>query len=464
MTHTNTHKRELIAASAFVGVLAITAFVHHSMVSDGSRSSSEFAATCDGGCHSAAGKESTPAERLAIRLKNRLERSGVEASESSLVLALNERDAMAKKTVTIEVTETGTGSNTDTWTFSPAEHPGIIVFTHDWSGPRFVVDEHALTQILSTRSIEGMHTVVNPVITSVTYDGYVNRSNPVPHAQDGFAYNVKDLAAQITAALHNDEQRVALRLPYEKAHVTLKTADGEQKLTLLATGLSDYSNSPDERIWNVHKAIDERVNNVVVEKGAEFSFNATLGGPVTLDKGWKEAMGLFGGGAALTPGAGICQAATTTFRAAILAGFPITYKRNHSMFVDHYEPYGVGLDATIFPGTHDMTFVNDTASSILLQSYIVGDDVFVNVYGVDDGRSVELDGPYFATTRPRAPELRPLGHEEIGWVRHVTYADGTVKTMPSIAWYYKGFMRSVATKYAGKGMELLTTKTPQGTI
>jgi len=464
MTHINTHKRELIAASTLVGLLAITALISHSPWSSDGRDSIHSAAGCEGGCHGAAPDESTPAERLAVRLKSRLERAGTEASETSLVRALEERDAMLKNTVTVTVKQTGSGSKSDTWTFSPAKHPGIFSFVHDWAGPRFEVSTHALSQILSNAAPEGMHAVVHPVVTSINYDGFVNRTNAMERARDGFEYDTDDLAKRISTALHDGESEIALTLPYEQAYITLKTGSGSEKLTLLATGISDYSNSPPERIWNVHKAVDERVNNVAVARGEQLSFNATLGGPVTLDKGWVEGMGLFGGGAALTPGAGICQAATTVFRAALLAGFPITEKRNHSMFVDHYEPYGVGLDATIFPGTHDMSFINDTASHIVLQSYIVGDDVFVNVYGIDDNRTVTLDGPYFAATKPRAKELRPLGHEEIGWVRHVTYADGTVKTMPSIAWYYKGFMRSVVTKYTGKGMELLTTKAPQDTI
>jgi vancomycin resistance protein YoaR len=138
------------------------------------------------------------------------------------------------------------------------------------------------------------------------------------------------------------------------------------------------------------------------------------------------ALGIFGG-EDLRPvlGGGICQVATTVYRAAVHAGLPITKRANHSLFVTYYEKYGVGLDATIYPGEQDFTFFNDSPHYLLLQAYAEGDEAVVNVYGTPDGRSVALDGPFLSSN---APDLmikdRPIKINEIAWKRSVTYTDG----------------------------------------
>lgn len=375
-----------------------------------------------------------------------------------------QREELEGRSVDILVTDSSDGSHTTQWTLSVAAHSNLITFEHSVLTDRYGVDTDVLTEILEAGKIDGMQALVQAHVSLVESDGYTLRARTENIARDGFAYDIPALAKQIEKAIEQNIPTVSLTLPYEQAQMTIETASGAQTLSLLATGISDYSDSPEERVWNVHKAINERVNNVAVAVGEKFSFNATLGGPVTLDKGWKEGMGLFGGGAALTPGAGICQAATTVFRAALLAGLPITQKRNHSMFVDHYEPYGVGLDATIFPGVHDLSFINDTSSTIIIQSYTKGDLVYVNIYGVPDGRTVELDGPYFSSTKDRAIELRPLAWDQIGWVRRIMYTDGSVTAHPLVATYHKGFMKAVVNKYAGTPGTALLSSEQQDTL
>jgi hypothetical protein len=131
------------------------------------------------------------------------------------------------------------------------------------------------------------------------------------------------------------------------------------------------------------------------------------------------------------------------------------------MFVDHYVPYGIGLDATIFPGVHDLVFQNDSNGPLLIQSYTVGTDVFVNIYGKPNKRTVVLDGPYFKTSTHRPKELRALSSDEIGWVQTVTHKNGGERVTPLIAKYYKGFSRKITQQYAEPvGTVLLTEYGP----
>lgn len=407
---------------------------------------------------------STDERSAAHRLQQRMmSQGGTLPGIAVIEHALAERERYERLTVTLHIEDSfKKSSEKKELTIDFSKHPELLTLNRTWSSVSFVLDRDLLQQYIQT-GVFGDPLEHQSIHVKESYmDGKVLRAKNVETARSGFQYDFTNIAEAVESAMRTQTESVHIAAPYVEATVDVSLDGNNHSLTLLATGTSDFSNSPEERVWNVHKAVDERVHNIIVPKGSTFSFVDTLGGPVTLQKGWKEGMGLFGGGAALTPGAGICQAATTVYRAALLAGLPITYKRNHSMFVDHYEPYGVGLDATVFPGVHDLLFKNDTAGILLIQSYTVGDTVFVHFYGVDDGRSVALDGPYFNTTPQKSSQLRPLGYDEIGWVHTVFYADGTTKVRPIVATYYKGFPRSVKEKYAGTpGIQLLSTLAPK---
>ena len=111
------------------------------------------------------------------------------------------------------------------------------------------------------------------------------------------------------------------------------------------------------------------------------------------------------------------------------AGFPIVKRKAHSLYVTYYKQYGVGIDATIYPGTQDLVFVNDTPGPLVIQAYSEGNDAFVNFYGTPDGRTVELNGPYFASNAPEGLTYndRPVAKTEILWVQNVTYPDGETR-------------------------------------
>lgn len=469
MKHTQLQKYSThisVSCAVLLGVIAFTLGTNPNDTKHSYHSSAEqeVQSSCGDVCEMNIDGVPARTVRLAQRLQDRVFRTtGKSYSVGSMVKALQERDELLAKTVTVNVQEaSGSGSRTAKWEFKVADHRAALFMNMHWMSATFEIDRNALMHMLTHHEIADMQELSIAEVSSIKHDGFLLRGEAEVISRAGFAYNMEELADKIISAIDGNDSTIALALPYDDAYVVLKTDTGEQRLTLLGTGMSDWSDSPENRVSNVKKAFNERVNNTVVAPGDEYSFVATLGGPVTLQKGWKEALGLFGGGTAMTPGGGICQAATTVFRGALLSGLPITYKRNHSVYVDHYEPFGVGLDATIFPGVHDLSFKNDTESYVVVQSYLEGDLAYVNMYGIDDGRTVVLDGPYFMNTKPRAKELGPLGKDQIGWVQHVTYPDGTVKTKPLVATYSTGFMRSVTQTYAGVlGTKLLHMSAPQ---
>lgn len=399
-------------------------------------------------------------ENLALRLDQRLhDAKATTPGPKALGDALKERDALLGTTLRIVISALGKEQST---TVAVKDHPEwIVLHTDRWSAS-YAPDTTAIAKSLNDNAIAGLTLYRPSTVLAVTADKKnVLRAAVSAHAVGGYEMLSANTAQIIADAIAQGTPSVTLAAVYHEPTITMMGDDGAmEELTILGTGYSDFTNSTPGRLSNLHKAFEERIRNVVIKHGETFSLVASLDAPITLAKGWKEDLGLFGGGAAMTPGAGICQSATTLFRAALLAGLPIVEKRNHSLFVDHYEPLGIGLDATVFPGQQDLKIRNDTAGDMIIQSSIEGNTAIVQLFGRKDARSVTMQGPFFqnSTTRPKA--LRAIGRNEIGWVRVLTAADGTVTQEPIISSYNKPYYRSLMTKYgAAEGMKLLVPET-----
>ncbi|MGD9498634.1 MAG: VanW family protein, partial [Armatimonadota bacterium] len=72
----------------------------------------------------------------------------------------------------------------------------------------------------------------------------------------------------------------------------------------------------------------QALDGVVIEPGAELSFNRTVG-LWTADRGFLKAPVSFGGEIEPAWGGGVCQASTTLYNAALLAGLEILERHRH---------------------------------------------------------------------------------------------------------------------------------------
>ncbi len=390
----------------------------------------------------------------AARLQDRLSAQAMPAPAPHLLdQALDMRSELLKRTIDVAVI-----TDTEPKAFTMTVKPEWIVLDTGLYSARYAVDAKRVAEDIRTRKIAELPVKIDGEILSVAPDhrGVVRVVTNVI-AKPGYEFDIDATSREIANAFNQGLPEVSITVHSGDPVITWKQADGSVKtLTLLSTGLSDFANSTPGRLHNVHKAFEEKIHNVLIPSGTEFSLVPTIDAPITLEKGWMEDLGLFGGGAAKTPGAGICQSATTIYRAALLAGLPITERRYHSLFVDHYEFYGIGLDATVFPGVHNLRFRNDTPNDILMQADLEGETAIVHFYGIPDGRTTDLDGPYFMRSKNRPHNLRALGPYEIGWVRNVTLADGTIRSTPITSSYAKPFFGYVHRTYEGAdGMALL---------
>lgn len=341
--------------------------------------------------------------------------------------AMADRDSLLKQKTTVEFqveTDAASGGTLEPLVFAVNDHQEWMKSAATPSELQFTLDDSLIEAYVSQTLTTLLPTPSWATVTGETTDKYgVVRLTTSGSVRAGYLVDIPAITTEITESILAGVPRVSVPVIYDQGGVYRPGPDGQlEKMTLIAQGRSNFTNSPAGRIFNIQKALTERLNGSLVGTGATFHFNQTLKGA----SGWREALGIFEGGA-LRPvqGGGICQAATTLYRSLVKAGLPVVERAPHSLYVTYYKAYGVGIDATIFPGAQDLSFVNDTAAPILILARYEGADAFVDLYGTPDGRQVTLDGPYFSSTSGTDfVDGRGLKANEIGWKQSITWPDG----------------------------------------
>jgi len=399
--------------------------------------------------------------RIAKRLHSRvLRQRGTSPSIHMLKDAIDERQRLFKRSVEVTLS-TSENPEYDTWNVSLSRYPTWVVPNITYGSATFSVSPARIRGTLKQKEVEGIDYPQNAELLSVTgalvYKTGMTRAQTNGLAKSGHVFDDHATAATLAKLFSSTETGVTVQLESRAGAIVNKTGKNLGELQLLASGRSNFKGSDYNRIANVRKAIREHVNNIIVPPGETFSFNRTLDGPVEISNGWFMAKVIFNGDELRpSPGGGICQASTTAYRAILNAGFPVVDRRSHSLYVTYYEPYGVGIDATIFPGEQDLTFLNDTGNYLLIQAYDDGFEAVVNIYGTPDGRKVALEGPFFKGNAPEGftYEERELYKNEIVWKQKVEYADGRTRE-DTIYSKYKYIPGSIQQKYATVTPELV---------
>lgn len=334
------------------------------------------------------------------------------------------------------------------------EHPDWLRANVELSGLRYTIDAGAVAASIREWLPPTIPGATDATLLSIAEEDNLVKAVTDGVAKSGYVVEPENIAEAVATSLLHGVAAEQYRL--QRAHGRIANATGTDvgDLTLIATGQSNFAGSGVGRKANVRKGISQHLHNTVIREGEEFSMNSIFEN-VPISE-WELALGIFNGGDLRPiPGGGICQVATTLYRAVLNAGFPVTKRNSHSLYVVYYEKYGVGIDATIYPGsTQDLKFRNDTGHPLLVQAYTDGDEATVNIYGTDDGRTVRLTGPYFAATAPEDVRVngRKVRSNEIVWMQEIERPDGRTegheivskyKTIPNSV--IKKFLNSVAT-------------------
>lgn len=211
---------------------------------------------------------------------------------------------------------------------------------------------------------------------------------------------------QIVAQIDQDQTistEIELTTKQAEPEITLSKTNTLGINQLIGFGESYYYHSIPSRIHNV-KITAERISDVIVPPGEEFSFNQTLG-EVASTTGYQPAYIIKEGKTVLGDGGGVCQVSSTLFRALLDAGLNITRRLPHSYRVSYYELNSdPGFDATVYSGNVDLRFINDTSKHLLIHTQTDSNKLYMNVeiYGTDDGRTVKISNYRKWDQRPPA--------------------------------------------------------------
>ena len=207
----------------------------------------------------------------------------------------------------------------------------------------------------------------------------------------GVTVEVTKSLEALQTALVTDTEKVALVVSETKPLTDTVAPNTLGVTELVAEGKTNFHGSPTNRRFNLTLGA-QKINGLLIKPGETFSLVDALG-KIDGAHGWKPELVIKPGGV-ITPefGGGLCQVATTLFRAALNTGLPIVERRNHSLRISYYEP-PVGLDATIYEPKPDLRFTNDYAGYLLIQTHVVGDELIFQFYGTKDGRKVDIPEP-----------------------------------------------------------------------
>ncbi len=161
---------------------------------------------------------------------------------------------------------------------------------------------------------------------------------------------------------------------------------------VLGVGTTAYAETEDQASRNTNIAVGvSKINGAIVYPGEEFSTEEALV-PFTAENGYEEANTILNGEYVEDFGGGICQVASTLYRAVLEAELEVTERCEHSLMVGYVEP---SMDASIAEGIKDLKFVNNTDAPIYIEGYVSGGIVEFKIYGHetrDPGREVDFKG------------------------------------------------------------------------
>lgn len=211
------------------------------------------------------------------------------------------------------------------------------------------------------------------------------KTGEVTDGKNGFGFDREELQAMLEAAKPGEE--VQILLTALKPQMDTETLRNSLFQDVLAEAHTDHTANYNRT--NNLKLACEAMDGTIVLPGEEFSFNRTVG-QRTEAKGYREALVYTGGGQSKPEvGGGVCQVASSIYYAVLQADLETTERAAHMFLVD-YVPFG--MDATVYWGSLDYKFRNNSPYPIKIESSVHDGQVHVVLYGTEwKDYTVELD-------------------------------------------------------------------------
>lgn len=286
------------------------------------------------------------------------------------------------------------------WTMTPDVMATMLSLHIGADGVAVGLDEAALAQFLGPLALALAR---EPVNATFSFDAATITLTPETPSVMGREMDVTASLERINTMLQEGQHFVPLVLIETPPDYpdTVTAADlGIREV--VAVGESYFTGSSSARDKNIRLGAS-KFDGIIIVPGQTFSFNQYLG-DVTPEAGYDESYVIIGNRTVLGVGGGICQVATTAFRAAYFGGYPIVERWPHAYRVGYYElgGFGPGFDATVYSPLVDLRFTNDTPYHILIKTEVDAARARLRFifYSTNTGRVVEQIGPTWGAPIP----------------------------------------------------------------
>jgi vancomycin resistance protein YoaR len=233
--------------------------------------------------------------------------------------------------------------------------------------------------------------------TNATF-GFTEGNVTVIPSAEGRALDVETTTANVLAALTaradgTPSQASLALVPTQPEFTTAQAQALATRVEMLGTWTTNYVPGPLNGNGVNIEIPTSKIDGIVLQPGEQLDYLTAIGeitsppyveGGVLIHGQIKED-GAIGGG--------MCSSSTTLFNAAMRAGLEVDARGNHSIYISRYP---VGLDATVWESggqRRTMAFTNDSAYPVLVKGINQRGKVTFEVWGVNDGRTVDLSDP-----------------------------------------------------------------------
>lgn len=356
-------------------------------------------------------------------------------------LAMTQKDAIDRL---LKIPELNLTFQNEKWTIAwPDFARSIKVAEDDQERPVATLDKDMLgSQLLAIAQ------QVNRPAIDAKIKVQNNRATEFRASQSGQELDIEENYQKIVDEILSNRNTIELAVEMTEPKIRIDKINDLGIKEKIGLGVSDFSGSPANRRHNIGIGA-ATLNGMLIAPDEEFSLVKALGS-IDSEHGYLPELVIKKDKTTPEFGGGLCQIGTTTFRAALSSGLPITSRQNHSYRVIYYEP--AGTDATIYDPRPDFKFLNDTGRYILIQTRQKGNILIFEFWGTTDGRKVLFEGDnktndlaklkpqIFNITNPGLPkeiettDLAPgvkklIDHAHNGadtiFYRYITKSDGT---------------------------------------
>ncbi|NHB85546.1 hypothetical protein G7085_15570 [Tessaracoccus sp. HDW20] len=259
-------------------------------------------------------------------------------------------------------------------------------------------------------------------------------------------------AVEKAATATGEARTAAVTVTTKQPEYTTEQAESLGDLVKIGSFTTQYPHAA-YRNKNLGRAA-ELVNGTVLMPDEIFSLNDALG-ERTAANGFTDGYVINGGRLVKESGGGISQAATTLYNAGFFAGYKDIEHKPHSLYFDRYP---AGRESTIYYGSLDMRFQNDTEYPAVIRGYIspsssgkrgsLAFEIWSKpTWDKVTSTDITKSGFYSGTTRtikgdPKCEAQAPIKGFTASWKR-LFYKDGVVVRSEPYSWKYSAGDRIV---------------------